>query len=417
MAKVKFIHNATLFYASKGGYRVLCDPWYTPGAFLTWTHVYGVGKAPKYLVDFDALYISHAHEDHFDEKFLESLPRKVPIILPKEPVIPIMKNKLTALGFEQLIICEDGQNTSLGDFHFKVYGPYQRSRFNDAGNFPNILDSSIFFDDGDSTFLNTNDNFPTKFSLTKFTAEHGKINCISILYNSAGFYPHCVRNLTDEEKTSESDRVMKKCEDLVVDLSLNEHCDYVFPVAGDFRLEGPSRFANKYLPISSPQEFRDRITELQNMKIICPGGFGEFEVQTGEILKQGIKYKLSDIREHFVEEPTERYHAAFAGVNADSAIASQDLTEKFNSRLNKFNAQLPYNFQIFDEKSGETLFLYQNGSEHRVEIYLERIVFSALINRKLHWQNAWLGGLMTFWRSDHPNYNKDFYDLLSFLHY
>jgi hypothetical protein len=35
----------------------------------------------------------------------------------------------------------------------------------------------------------------------------------------------------------------------------------------------------------------------------------------------------------------------------------------------------------------------------------------------LHWQNAWLGGLMSFWRSDHPRYNKDFYDLLSFLHY
>jgi len=87
MATVKFFHNVTLFYTSKQGYRVLCDPWYTPGAFLTWTRVYGVGKAPKYLVDFDALYISHAHEDHFDEKFLRALPRIVPIILPKEPFL------------------------------------------------------------------------------------------------------------------------------------------------------------------------------------------------------------------------------------------------------------------------------------------------------------------------------------------
>lgn len=417
MAIVKFVHNATLFYTSRGGYRVLCDPWYTPGAFLTWTHVYDVGKAPKYMEDFDALYISHAHEDHFDEAFLQSLPKSVPIILPKEAVIPIMNNKLLALGFERVMICDDGQNMHLGDINFKVYGPYQRSRFDDEGNFPNILDSSIFFDDGDSTFLNTNDNFPTKSALVDFTAEHGKINCISILYNSAGFYPHSVRNLTDEEKTRESDRVIKKCEDLVAGLNLAEHCDYVFPVAGDFCLEGPPTLANKFLPISSPHEFCDRITKLQNIKIVCPGGFGKFDLGTGEILEDGIKYELSDIREHHVEKPTERYCSILKEINTSSSVDAVVLAEKFNSRLAKFKSRLPYNFEVIDDESNQVLFEYKNGSAHEIKIYIEKRIFFALINRNLHWQNAWLGGLMTFWRSDHPHYNKDFYDLLSFLHY
>jgi hypothetical protein len=219
MAIVKFIHNATLLYTSMGGYRILCNPWYTPSAFLTWTHVYDVGPPPRFPYDFDAIYISHAHEDHFGEAYLSSLPRSIPIILPEEPLIPILKNKLNRLGFTNLLVSEDGIPDKLGDVTFIVYGPYQRSRFDDEGQFPNILDSSIFFDDSESTFLNTNDNFPTKSALDKFTKKRGKINCISILYNSAGFYPHCVINLSESDKIEESKRVVKKCLDLVTTLN------------------------------------------------------------------------------------------------------------------------------------------------------------------------------------------------------
>lgn len=417
MAVVKFIHNATLLYTSKSGYRILCDPWFTPGAFLTWTHVYDVGPPPRFPNDFDAIYVSHAHEDHYDETYLSSLPRSIPIILPEERLIPILKKKLDRLGFRNLLVSEEGIPNKLGDVTFIVYGPYQRSRFGDEGQFPNILDSSIFFDDSDSTFLNTNDNFPTKSALDEFTTRFGKINCIGILYNSAGFYPHCVMNLQEREKIEESGRVVKKCLDLVSDLKLGDHCDYILPMAGDFRLEGSSTGANRFLPLSSPSEFRDQIQNVQKIGVVCPGGLGKFDVKSGRVLEDGISYQSRDIREHFVERPTERCIKVFDQIKQFDTLDSSVLIDKFNHRLKNLNARLPYNFDVIDLNSKERLFTYKNGSEDRVDIHIEKNIFLGLVNRQLHWQNAWLGGLMGFWRSDHPRYNKDFYDLLSFLHY
>ena len=417
MAAVTFIHNATLIYKSAGGCRVLCDPWYTPGAFLTWTHVYDLGPYPMVGEDFDAIYISHAHEDHFDEQFLMSIPKATPLFIPEESLIPILRNKLTQLNFTNIRVCKNGTLQYFEDIKFVIYGPYQRSRFDDDGEFPNILDSSIFFDDGESTFLNTNDNFPTKSALEDLTSEFGKINCVGILYNSAGFYPHCVKNLSDQEKLIESDRIVGQCIQLISSLQLPEHCDYILPMAGDFRYQGASTFANKFIPISSPSDFSTTAQEELGLSIVNPGGFGVFDVASGQILSPGKHYQISDIRDFQDNTPTSRYTEAIEKIPAFVDINAGALSEKFNARLQKFDISSPYNFNVVDRNSGIKLFGYTNGSKETVDIYLDRLILNALITRELHWQNAWLGGLMEFWRTDHPHYNKDFYDLLSFLHY
>jgi UDP-MurNAc hydroxylase len=60
------------------GYRIVCDPWLSPrGAFLGIWHPCPDNTMidPVSLHDPPALYISHPHEDHYDEKTLRAYPK------------------------------------------------------------------------------------------------------------------------------------------------------------------------------------------------------------------------------------------------------------------------------------------------------------------------------------------------------
>jgi hypothetical protein len=151
-------------------------------------------------------------------------------------------------------------------------------------------------------------------------------------------------------------------------LKLGDHCDYIFPLAGDFRLEGCSTAANRFLPVSSPSEFRAQIQDVQKIDVVCPGGPGKFDVKSGRILEEGVEYRSSDIREHYVERPTERYRNFVDQIRQFETLNASVLTDRFNRRLKKLNACLYYNFDVIDLNSKEKLFSYTNGSEECIDI-------------------------------------------------
>ena len=80
----KFIANACGIFKGSEGTRVLCDPWLIDGVFEgSWFHYPPLSTSPEDLTDVDAIYISHIHPDHFDERSLKFFDVSTPILILK----------------------------------------------------------------------------------------------------------------------------------------------------------------------------------------------------------------------------------------------------------------------------------------------------------------------------------------------
>ena len=80
--KFEFIGNAGgIFSAGKGdGKKILCDPWVVDGVFEgSWFHYPPLQTTINDLQDVDAIYVSHIHPDHYDQRYFD-FDKNIPII-------------------------------------------------------------------------------------------------------------------------------------------------------------------------------------------------------------------------------------------------------------------------------------------------------------------------------------------------
>jgi UDP-MurNAc hydroxylase len=84
MPSVYYLGHAG-FILEYRGCRVLIDPWFHAAFLHSWfpyldnSHLTSIVESEQ----FDYLYVSHAHEDHYDERLLRSLDRNITVIAPK----------------------------------------------------------------------------------------------------------------------------------------------------------------------------------------------------------------------------------------------------------------------------------------------------------------------------------------------
>lgn len=143
--KVALVCQASLLVETRG-VRILCDPWYEG-------RIYGdawelcpppaAWPAPGAL---DALYLSHAHPDHFH---VPTLRRLLPEVGPDVAVLvprlffPVMRDALVSLGYRNVVEMTPGRA-----FDFRGVGLFcQQYRFDD----------SLLVVEGDETLVNLND--------------------------------------------------------------------------------------------------------------------------------------------------------------------------------------------------------------------------------------------------------------------
>ena len=79
--KIKFIANACAIFESDKGTKILSDPWIQNGVFEgSWCHFHKLETSIEDLQDVDAIYVSHIHPDHYDERFF-NFSKEIPIIV------------------------------------------------------------------------------------------------------------------------------------------------------------------------------------------------------------------------------------------------------------------------------------------------------------------------------------------------
>ena len=81
--KFEFIANACGIFTGSKGTKILCDPWIDNGVFDgSWFHYPPLQTKFRDIKNVDAIYLSHIHPDHYDERFFK-YDLNTPIILEK----------------------------------------------------------------------------------------------------------------------------------------------------------------------------------------------------------------------------------------------------------------------------------------------------------------------------------------------
>ena len=196
--KFEFIGNACgIFHGSKGT-KILCDPWIVDGVFEgSWFHYPPLKTKLSDLQNVDAIYVSHIHPDHFDDRYFNFPKDKRIIILNEEP--NFLKKKLLSMGYENLLEIKNNETKGLNEFKLTLFKPFASNIYEESF-IGNLVDSAIVFQDNELTAINFNDNTPTVDSSNFLKDKFKKIDLAMINYNAAGPYPSCFDNLNVEKK-------------------------------------------------------------------------------------------------------------------------------------------------------------------------------------------------------------------------
>src|ERR1700742_2577170 len=97
------------------------DPWFYPAFLKSWFPYPDNRHLMDQAQDSDYIYISHAHEDHFDREFLRQVdPTRTTIIIPRFRS-HYLEKELAKIGFAPIIL-RHGQACRLpGDIHIRMF--------------------------------------------------------------------------------------------------------------------------------------------------------------------------------------------------------------------------------------------------------------------------------------------------------
>lgn len=179
------------FVVEAKGYRLAIDPWFNSAFLESWFPWPPNSRFAQKAREADALYISHAHEDHFDRRFLRDMPDKaIPVIIPAFRS-RYLEREVRKLGFANVTPLGHG-----GQFHFR------------DGLLVTMLldqshkeDSALLLEDGSGfRFLDSND---CELAISDWPQD---IDLLACQFSGAFWYPHCY-DFTDEERAAKAAEV------------------------------------------------------------------------------------------------------------------------------------------------------------------------------------------------------------------
>ena len=160
--------NHSAFIVSYRNTKILCDPWFFGSAFQEgWELLYDRSHDINDL-DFDYIWISHEHPDHFSIPTLKSLNKKTTFLYQQTNDKKVL-NYLEGQG-HKVIEIEDKQRIKIGDINIVLF-------------ICDGYDSSILFEfDNKYSFLNINDSrVDINDQLEKDIIPHLSINKVDLL--------------------------------------------------------------------------------------------------------------------------------------------------------------------------------------------------------------------------------------------
>ena len=193
---------------------ILCDPWFVPAFFGSWFVFPRNDQLPAELMERiehpTFLYISHLHADHLDEPWLaDHVDRSARVLIPGFPTREL-ERKIRALGFENIIRTNDGEELALGP-NLRIAIHVETSITDGPGG-----DSALVVSDGTARLVNQNDCRTDDLEALR---SHGPVDLHWLQYSGAIWYPMVyeeppqrMRELVDAKVTSQFARAMRYVE-------------------------------------------------------------------------------------------------------------------------------------------------------------------------------------------------------------
>jgi UDP-MurNAc hydroxylase len=187
---ITYLGHAGL-YIKTGKTSILCDPWFNPAYMGSW-FVFPDNSdiLNDEICNPEYLYLSHLHQDHFDNRFLaEHVAKSTQVLLPDFPTKDY-EERLRQLGFKNFVRTSNGKTLLLNE---KVSVAIHS--FISPADGP-LGDSTLIVASDDLTVLNQNDARPTDITIYE---EFKPFTAHFLQFSGAIWYPMVYR-LSSEEK-------------------------------------------------------------------------------------------------------------------------------------------------------------------------------------------------------------------------
>ncbi|GJF32852.1 putative Rieske 2Fe-2S iron-sulfur protein [Kitasatospora sp. NE20-6] len=174
MTSIRHLGHAG-FAVGHAGLRLLIDPWFHPAFLDAWfPYPDNADLLPEVVAGrWDYLYVSHTHEDHFDERLLNRLSRDTTVLVPRFRSGALAR-RLTALGFTRQV--------RLGHRQTHPLGPGATATM--LLDTSHKEDSGLLLDLGGFRFLDLNDCSPPLSDLPT------GVDLLAAQYSGAMWYPN-----------------------------------------------------------------------------------------------------------------------------------------------------------------------------------------------------------------------------------
>jgi UDP-MurNAc hydroxylase len=425
--QLQFFANACVVVESFG-FRLLTDPWLVDGAFDgSWCHAPGLTTKPADLRNVDALYISHLHPDHLDQRSLEYVPRHVPVVCLDEPSNPLPK-LLASMGFERIVGVRDGVSTRLGPFELTMYRPFVRNVFADS-EVGNLIDSAIVVSDGLRTLINFNDNNPTVEVARELMRRHGPLAAVLVPYGSAGPYPSCFSQLGSTLMRRESRRIIER--NLVHFAQVTDALEarYLMPFAGSYALGGKLWHYNEFLATPSWDRAAEYIAHaLPQQAVLLMQEGQRFDLDNGEYIEGDYRPIDEAARDRYIRETLSQVTFPYED---DPELDERELESALRDareHLWKYQSSLGYRsewtFALEPKGYGRSFAIRfdspDGGWVERLEApyvkaELDPRLLMRVLDRRTNWNNVEIGCHAKFERA--PNaWLPDLHTMMAFFH-
>lgn len=175
MTTVRYLGHAG-FVVGHRDCRVLMDPWFYPAFLDSWfPFPDNRDLLPEVLAGpVDYLYVSHAHEDHFDRALLDRLDRSVTVLVPRYRS-KVMVKRFRELGFPNVVALAHQESLELAP-------GLTATMYLDTSH---KEDSGLLLDADGFRFLDLND------CNTPMSELPGDVDLLAAQYSGAMWYPNC----------------------------------------------------------------------------------------------------------------------------------------------------------------------------------------------------------------------------------
>ncbi|MFJ7950814.1 MBL fold metallo-hydrolase [Lysinibacillus sp. NPDC096418] len=449
--KIKYLTDACIVIEHEGK-KLLCDPWLSESICYGGLYHYPpIDIDINDYLDVDCIYISHIHEDHLDSETLKHFSKEIPIVIHSYEEKHVF-NRLKGMGFINIyelkhktkfevapkftieVLAADNCDPAIC---FKFFGCQVSQLYEHSLQ----IDSMAVIQGGDYVVVNTND-CPYELSHTMnpyILEQYKKVDFLMTSYNAASPYPQSFDNFTDDEKLVEKEKVRQKCLDRAVSYCKDLQPKYVLPFAAQMVLGGENVDLNAYRAVTPLENVKAElglklIQKNINTIIVQLNSEDFFDLSTGE---ESEDFKpLTDAERNVYYNDIlrkkeylflqKKYFVSFE--ERHSLIDELKIAQsRMNYKMKEVYYDLKINTTIYLDVGQD--FLYEiplDGREVSVvkdgdfkepylKLTLEYSLLKMILNRQAHWNNAELGGFITYYRK--PNiFDRAVHHVISYLH-